>query len=401
VPDAGVPFVLADTDVTVVRISDPSDPLTTGTDFTNGYSRWSPASASGAYALAFGVDGASSVYRLADRTVVRHLPIGEPNELQWDPSGDAGTDGHLYYRDGAALRRIDVLTGDDLLVHDFSVEYPDAGAALNGVEGAPSRDGRTWAFQVCDRVDGGGQCVGLLDIVTYDLPSDTIVGRMRDAIGRLETPNFVDVSPSGSKVVVGSCKLAADAAPPFDGPYAYDLDFTNPVRLGTDCTHSGWGWGRAGEELYVSFDACGRNNEEVTRTCDYLMAVDVNDPDGWNHRFGTAYAGDLGWDVGTHFGRTYDADAAGWIFVSTYDGTGWAADQLLAIELVPEADGPRVVRFGSSLNRHQDYWSEGFASLDFDAQHVYWGANWDGAGPLALYQSTLCTRWWEAADAAR
>jgi hypothetical protein len=55
-----------------------------------------------------------------------------------------------------------------------------------------------------------------------------------------------------------------------------------------------------------------------------------------------------------------------------------------------------VWRVAPTFNDYQDYWSEAFASLDFQAQHAYWGANWDGANNLELYQATLCDRWWEA-----
>jgi len=327
--------------------------------------------------------------------VVRHLDVGEPNELQWDSSGSADTE--LYYRAGARLRRVDVLTGEDELVHDFTDEYPTAGAAENGVEGAPSRDFRYWAFQICKNQTSDGQCTGLQDLITYDLQTDTIVGRMSDRYPDLQTPNFVDVAPSGSKVVVGSCKNKASATAPWDGPYAYDLDFTHPVRLSTNCDHSGWGWGANGEQYYVSYDSCGADNEENTRTCDWLAAVNVDDPDGWAHRFGVIYQGDLGWNNGTHFGRIYDPGVPGWFLMSTYSdgGRGWAKDQLVMVELTD--DHPRLVRIASTMNEHTDYWSEAFASLDFDAQHVYWGANWNGSGSLQLYQATLCTRWWEAA----
>lgn len=389
-PVAGVPFGVPQTGVSVVRLTDPPSAA-----YTNGYSRWTPANRTGEYVLAFDDQGGAAVNRLADRTVVRQLAVGEPNELQWDSSGAADTT--VYYRDGAALRKIDVLSGDDQLVHDFTAEFPSAKVAANGVEGAPSTDFRTWAFQICRGQTDDGQCTGLLDIVSYDLQSDTIVGRMSDVYPALHTPNYVDVAPSGSKVVVGTCKETGDAAAPWDGPTAFDLDFTHPVRLDTNCDHSGWGWGRGGEQLFVTTDACGADNEEVTRTCDWTMAVDVDDPDGWEHRTAILYMGDVGWDVGTHFGRVYDPAVAGWTLVSTYGGSGWAADQLFLLEL---AEDPRLIRLGSTQNAHQDYWSEAFASLDLAAQHVYWGANWGGDEPLSLYQATLCTGWWEATGGA-
>lgn len=58
--------------------------------------------------------------------MVRTLNVGEPNELHWDRSGRPGTGTVLYYRNGAQLRRLDVLSGEDTLVHDFTAEYPSA-----------------------------------------------------------------------------------------------------------------------------------------------------------------------------------------------------------------------------------------------------------------------------------
>ncbi len=135
----------------------------------------------------------------------------------------------------------------------------------------------------------------------------------------IPTPNFVDISPSGSRIVVGPCKEDASTPEPWNGPWAWRLDFSTRVRLGmgTNCTHSGWGAG--GEEYYISQDSCGLHNEEITRTCDTLMAVDVNDPDGWENRISILHMGDhLGWGNGMHVGRVYDPTAAGFALVSTY-----------------------------------------------------------------------------------
>jgi len=397
VPEAGAPFVIPETGLQVTRISDVGDPGAKGEFYTNGYSRWSPANVTAEYVTAFSSDGGASVYRLSDRTVVGDLDVGEPNELHWDMSGTPGTETTVYYREGPELRRVEILTGEDTLVHDFRGEYPSAAEVLNGVEGAPSNDMRYWAFQVCGGMSGGGQCEGILDIIVYDKGSDSVVGRIGDAVGSFPTPNFVDMSPSGTRIVVGTCKESGDTPAPWNGPYAWSRDFSSNVRLGTNCTHSGWAWGTGGQEYYVSFDACGASNEEVTETCDYLMAVDVNDPSGWDNRFGILYMGDLGWGVGTHIGRVYTPATPGWLFVSTYGGPSdaWSADQLFFVEVKRESEGPRIWRVTPTLNEYSEYWTEAFASLDFQALNVYWGANWDGADNLELYQARLCDRWWE------
>lgn len=397
VPAPGAPFTIAETGVTVTRISDADDPDASSSDYTNGYSRWSPANVTGEYVTAFGTDGRSAIYRLSDRTIVRAIDVGEPNELHWDSSGVGGTETTLYYRVGAELRRMDALVGDEQLVHDFTAEFPTAQVVLNGVEGAPSRDMQYWAFQICAGMSGGGQCTGLIDIVVYDLQADAVASRLSDVESNIPTPNYVEMSPSGSRIVVASCKESGSTPAPWNGPYAWSRDFSSNVRLSTNCTHSGWAWGSGGEELHVAFDSCGASNEEVTPTCDYLMAVDVNDPQGWDNRIGILYQGDLGWGIGNHIGRIYDSQVRGWFLMSTYsDQNDWSANQLLFIELVEESALPRLWRVAPTLNAFEGYWSEAFASLDFGARRVYWGANWSGADNLELYQAQLCDSWWEA-----
>lgn len=397
-PDPGVPFLIPETNVEMVRISDTGDPGSSSTFFTNGYSRFSPANVTGEYVTAFGSNGTASIYRLSDRSIVRTLSVGEPNELHWDSSGEPDSETWIYYRTGASLRKTEVLTGDDVLVHDFGVEFPGAGAIFNGVEGAPSRDMRYWAFQVCDSMTGGGQCVGLHDVIVYDLQADAIHARLSDVEPSIPVPNYVDISPSGSRIVVGSCKENSQTPPPWNGPYAWSLDFSTRVRLSTNCTHSGWAWGDQGEELAISFDSCGQGNDEITFSCDYTMAVDINDPSGWENRTPILYQGDVGWGNSTHMARIYDPAVRGWFQMSTYgSGVGnWAEHQLFFVEIVHHDDDPRLWRVGPTITADDGYWTEAFASLDFQAQHLYWGGNWDGADDLELYRAILCEHWWEA-----
>lgn len=392
-PQAGEPFVIPQTSITMTRITDSSDSDDFASFYTNGYSRWSPANITGQYVNAFASNGGVAIYRLSDRAVVRTLSVGEPNELNWDSSGLAGTETTLYYRTGAELRKVEVLSGNDSLVHDFTNEYPQAQQVINGVEGAPSVDMRYWAFQVCQGMTGGGQCTGILDVIVYDKEQDTIIGRLSDVQSNFPTPNFVDISPSGSRIVVGTC---AGDPPPFNGPYAWSLDFSSRVRLSTGCTHSGWAWGQDGQELYINDDPCGANNDEITFSCDYIIGVDINDPQGWENRMTILYHGDMGWGNGTHFGRIYQSSVRGWFFVSTYTSgiDNWATNQLFFVETKEHSQNPRLFRVGPTLNDYVDYWSEAFASLDFQAMHIYWGANWSGQDNLELYQAELCPQWW-------
>jgi hypothetical protein len=325
--------------------------------------------------------------------VIRALGLGESNELHWDQSDTPGTETTLYYRVDTSLRRMDVLGGTDELVHDFAVEYPGAFEVINAVEGAPSRDMHLWAFMICDG-DAGG-CEILRDIIAYDMATDAIVGRLSDHEATLSIPNYVDVSPSGSRVVVATC---AGEPGSFDGPHAWTPDFSAATKIGNDCTHAGWAWGYGGEEYFVSQD----NGAGGSETADYMIAVDANAADGWTNRTSILYHGDIGWGSGMHFGRVYDPAVRGWMFMSTYADAAeasWGYNQLYFVELLPESSAPRIWRVVPTMNAYVDYFTEAFASLDAASQTVWWGANWNGADNLELYRAQLCPRWWEAVPA--
>ncbi len=147
-------------------------------------------------------------------------------------------------------------------------------------------------------------------------------------------------------------------------------------------------------------DPCGASNDEITFSCDYLMAIDVNDPAGWQNRLTILYQGDIGWGIGTHIGRIYDPAVRGWVFLSTYSDAagGWAANQLFFVEITDAAAGPHLLRVCPTLNDYQGYWSEAFASLDFAARDVWWGANWSGQARLQLYRARLCDGWWRVLE---
>jgi len=392
----GASLVIPETGVTVRRISNLQDPGVNESQFTNGYSRWSAENVTGEYATAFGASHAV-IYKLSDRSVVRVLDVTEPNELHWDTSEAAGTQTRIYYRTGAQLRRVDALTGTDALVHDFHVDVPAAGVAMNAVEGAPSRDARTWIFMLCASMDSGGGCVNLVDVVTYDQQADAIVGRL-SSVSAMPTPppNFVDVAPNGDRVVLST---NAGQGGIFEGPHAFDLHFANATRVGNTSTHSGWAWGLGGQQLFISQDDCsGETTTAERRTCDYVIAVDVNAATGWDQRVGVISNADVGWGIGWHFGRLYKPDPRGWAFMATEgaDNAHWAWNQLFFFELVDAAMTPRYVRVSPTINVHQGYWSEAFGSVSFRADAVYWGGNWNGTAPLELYRAQLCPRWWDS-----
>ena len=76
----------------------------------------------------------------------------------------------------------------------------------------------------------------------------------------------------------------------------------------------------------------------------------------------------------------------------------WAWHQLMFVEIVNAESDPRLWRVSPTFTEDDGYWTEAFASLDFQAGNIYWGANWNGEDNLELYQAALCKAWWEALE---
>ena len=121
----------------------------------------------------------------------------------------------------------------------------------------------------------------------------------------------------------------------FDGAYAWDLDFTHPVKVAVGEGHSGWAWSEDGRELFVS-----QNDRN-----DWIEAYDVVT----GARMQILYHGDFGWGNGWHFARM-PASVPGSVLMSTYCGANvdWGDNQLFMLEMRDHASDPppRVWRLG-------------------------------------------------------
>ena len=179
-----------------------------------------------------------------------------------------------------------------------------------------------------------------------------------------------------------------------DGPKAFLKDFSDPVRIGSDASHSGWAWGPNGEEMFVS-----QNNRN-----DWIEAVDIASTTTANcrlepDRYINAYTCGIkvisyptidggSWSIGMHFGKIYDQSKKGYLFMNTYNAAAtsntWAKNQNLIVAIQDATKfGPKFVRLGSSYNQYYDYRSEGSGALDFSGNNIYATANWgftDGRG---------------------
>ncbi len=336
--------------------------------------------------------GDDSIYKIATE-VNGH----EGREFRWDYSGEHPTT--MYYRDGCEFRSYDIVTGQTSLIHDFSAEFPECGRIINDVEGDSSADSRYWAWIVQGAYDG--QNYPTTAIMTYDKATDKILGTLDHAgykdMGGTETnlprPNMVDISPLGTKVVCLWGRTNENNI--FDGPHAYDFDFTDPVRVCNDETHSGWAFDKAGNEVYV----CQINNWNWEGVDADTIAY-TNILTGETHSI--IYHEDLGWDVGGfHFGRFYNTEIRGWVYMTTYsreESQSWARNQAIMLEIAPWTENPRIWRITDTHNTYpgvSGYEREAYSPISGNGTTIWWASDWPGGdGTVDTYRLTLPDQWW-------
>lgn len=342
------------------------------------YSRYTPTSIDNALLLVHGEDSTSArIVERASGRLVRELPgLGEVNEIRWHYGADAPS--RVYYVTGMQFRRMDARTGDDVLVRDFTREWPAGTQLFTDVEGDSSNDSRHWCWMVRREVPEGSYPVELL--VSYDRVADTVATADARALGRasMGRPNTIEASPGGGACVV---HWGADEG----RPQAWTRDWRTKIRdLAVDATHSGWILDAAGGDWFVS-----QNNRNDQVEAVSLQSGEVRRLIGH---------GDLGWDNGMHFSKDYAG--TGHVLLSTYAPTtvddaraDWGDNQLILLDL-----HGRVLRVASTHNAwpgDDGYRNEAAAALSYDGRHVYWTGNWGQGGRVRdVYGIELPAAWW-------
>jgi len=416
------------------------------------YSRYTPANITGEFVLVHGDNSTSAwIYRVSDNKMIAPIKftktsdltmsktVGEVNEIRWNYTCDhpyrfyfvghsignaSSTNGEnvnmsFYYMD---LDPRNLTLSAPTLIHDFSNEFPTSSypnaVIMNDVEGDSSNDSRYWAWQVMDSGTGGTWLPYAFFV--YDKLKNKVLSTMQPSCTgytkapcvvitspiaktkHIRKPNMVEMSPLGTRVVIHfeyASTHPADGQTDYintimDGPKAFLKDFSDPVRIGSDASHSGWAWGPNGEEMFVS-----QNNRN-----DWIEAVDIASTATANcrlepDRYINAYTCGIkvisyptidggSWSIGMHFGKIYDQSKKGYLFMNTYNAAAtsntWAKNQNLIVAIQDATKfGPKFVRLGSSYNQYYDYRSEGSGALDFSGNNIYATANWgftDGRG---------------------
>ncbi|MBF0483964.1 MAG: hypothetical protein HQL25_04595 [Candidatus Omnitrophica bacterium] len=180
-----------------------------------------------------------------------------------------------------------------------------------------------------------------------------------------------------------------DTGTVFDGAYAFDLSFINPIKVCVSSSHSGWSFDINGNELFVCQD---------DRT-DWVTATNVLN----GNKMNVIYHGDMdpNWRIGFHFGRVINRNLKGWIPVSTYNNPQdyiGLQNQVFMLELVDNVDHPRVWKIAHMRNNYDgNYIKEGYAPISKDGLSIWWGADWlGGDGTVDVYEAKLPNGWWTA-----
>lgn len=319
------------------------------------YSRRQAFNADGSRMLIYSGDGGWHLYSADTLAHLGELPgLGGDAEAQWHPSDPA----LLYYvptNGGLVLRRLDVVSGQQTTVADFSGRLPWPGAAhvWTKSEGSPSADGRYWGFMVDDAAFAS------VALFTYDLQTDTIIATYATNGDR---PDHVSMSASGLYFVV-----SWDAP---RGTRVFNRDFSGEFLLLPSSEHSDLALDANGDDVYVSIDY-GSNGGDVFMT---NLRTRVRTDLFPTYLSGTATA--------IHFsGKAFARP--GWVLVSTYDpfipagqGPQWLHEKLFVLELAPN---PRRLQLAHHRSTNIDYWAEPHATASRDFSRVLYNSNWNAS----------------------
>ena len=193
-------------------------------------------------------------------------------------------------------------------------------------------------------------------------------------------------SPAPDSIVLSYGVRPWDNGSTIDGAYAWDLDFKNPVKVSISETHSGWSYGKNGDEWFVSenskddwLEARNIKTGEIMRIISYADLFE--------------YKG----SGGAHYGKFYDTSIRGWIYMSTYRSVNdvWSNNQHLMIQLRPFTENPHVLRISPTFNGYSgSYTDEGPAALSMDGRNIFSTTNWGNPNNHGeVYQIKLPTVW--------
>jgi hypothetical protein len=322
--------------------------------FTNGYCTFTNVNVTNEYFLAFGYQPWILALYKADGTFVKFLVhpatgkgIGETADPRWDLSGRPGTEHDIYYHMWDGLFRLNALSGEQELIWKAPAEIA-------------SEDHADQSRDALYRCEGSSGTLWLVNLRAKSA-HNTRLGKVYE----------YGVSPSGAWMYRDDPYDTKPLRFYHTGDIARTVDLPTPSQ-----GHDGWAWDAAGREVYLYQD----------NKTDWFCAFDPQ------RRTLTRMLNltETGYEVNQHFSRMPE-NCKGWFLLSTYGGKGWAANQLMLVQI---GEKPRIVRLGHNGNLWplpgvNDYFAQAFASIAPNGQAVLWGANSGGRENLEVYRMDL------------
>ncbi len=306
------------------------------------------------------------------------IPSRQDLEARWDDEDP----NIFYYRMDMKFYQYDVVSGTSTLIRDFHTDFPDGAQILDATKGAPSMDKRYWAFSVKQ----GSKPYHMIAAFTYDLATNRILNRIDPS----ENHRYVTMSPYGDRAVVSYYWPGQVTS--------YDLDFGNPVEIGT-LAHTDYALTADGRQVRVFMDP----SNDVIAMMDLITGERTNLLD-------LPLTGDWNTEPGGYHISGVNYDTPGWVLVSTYgtvekSGGTWPHNLLFMLELKAN---PRIwliahTHCPQAEGVAKDYWAEAFATINKKGTKIFWGSNWDNPGSdtqIEAYQATLPENWYSDLNAS-
>lgn len=333
--------------------------------------------------------GSFNYYMYDARTfkMLKHMGVQPRWGYEWEARWHPTKSNLLFYVWDTQLRMRDVsgpskVVSEDILVHDFKKEFPDAKKIGVAVKGTPSINGRFWVFGVSIPTIGSKH--GFDRALFYDIDEDKVLG-----VVECGNPKWVGTSMSGDYMIV-----AGNLPGRKRGVWALRRDDpTKVVKLAPSVTHGDLAINSDGNEVYV-YENSETDYVEMSElaTGKTTKLISLIHHTTWKEL--RAAGG-----IGQHFsGNCWNTP--GWILVSTYSGPPrdpsvrcWKKQLHYMLEL---RENPRIWGLCHNRSVQGGYWAAAFATINARGTRAFWGANWgDPNGRLEVYTVELPDNWHE------
>jgi len=364
-PDKGVPYTDPAYGTCVVRATNHNQegPRPDTGNFSNlmrnDYSRRNPFNANNSMYFVYARGGVWHLYDANTLDYIRVIPgVGGDAEPVWHPT-DPDVLYYLPTNGGTKVFAYDYSTNSSTTAADFTNRLPWGNDihAWTKSEGAPSADGRYWAFMVDSSSFQG------LGMFTYDMQTDTIIATYDFASNSRPRPDHLTMSPTGDYVVVSWA----------DGTYMLNRNLTTSSLIFGSGQHSDLALNSEGEDVFVWSHY---SNDFPSEHSGWVVAYNLHT--GEYFRLWLIY--DAGSSTSMHIsGRAFNRP--GWVLVSTYNpyagNDRWYNNKLMAVELKPN---PTILNIAHTYNDQDDYWSESQAAVNNDFTRILFNTNWQNPG---------------------